>query len=145
LDSWVKLKTLLEKYPKEIRYIFKHFPFQATGKTFELSEMAAAAQEVSQDAFWLIHDFLFTNEGQSITRLERKSIQLKIEQLLKEKGYDIKDFQTALESGKGKQRVLEDMGLGNRIRINSTPTKIVNGDILVGSKVDHLLEKYLIK
>ena len=65
LDSWTKLKPLLGKYPKEIRYIFKHFPFQPDGKTFELSEMAAAAQEVSLEAFWLVHDFLFTSEGQN--------------------------------------------------------------------------------
>src|SRR4030043_2483206 len=31
-DSWVKLKTLLTKYPKDIKYIFKHFPFQPVGK-----------------------------------------------------------------------------------------------------------------
>jgi len=39
MDSWTKLKPLLGKYPKDIRYVFKHFPFQPDGKTFELSEM----------------------------------------------------------------------------------------------------------
>jgi protein-disulfide isomerase len=142
-DSWVKLKTLLTKYPKDIKYIFKHFPFQPVGKTFELSEMAAAAQEVSQEAFWLIHDFLFTSEGQSVAQLDRKAIQLKVEQLLREKNNDIKPFQTALENGKGKQRVLEDMDLGNKLRITGTPTKIVNGDFIVGSTPDNVLERYL--
>jgi protein-disulfide isomerase len=142
-DSWVKLKTLLTKYPKDIKYIFKHFPFQPVGKTFELSEMAAAAQEVSQDAFWLVHDFLFTDEGQSIAQLDRKVIQLKIEQLLREKSYDVKGFQSALQNGKGKQRVLEDMDLGNKLRITGTPTKIVNGDLIVGSSPDNVLERYL--
>ena len=142
-DSWVKLKTLLTKYPKDIKYIFKHSPFQPVGKTFELSEMAAAAQEVSQEAFWLVHDFLFTSEGQSVAQLDRKAIQLKVEQLLREKNNDIKPFQTALENGKGKQRVLEDMDLGNKLRITGTPTKIVNGDIIVGSTPDNVLERYL--
>jgi len=142
-DSWVKLKTLLTKYPKDIKYIFKHFPFQPVGKTFELSEMAAAAQEVSQEAFWLVHDFLFTSEGQSVAQLDRKAIQLKVEQLLREKNNDIKPFQTALENGKGKQRVLEDMDLGNKLRITGTPTKIVNGDFIVGSTPDNVLERYL--
>jgi protein-disulfide isomerase len=145
MDSWAKLKTLLEKHPKEIRYIFKHFPFQPVGRTFELSEMAAAAREVSLEAFWLVHDFLFTNEGQSVANLDRKAVQLKIEQLLREKNHEVKAFQTALENGKGKQRVLEDMALGNRIRITSTPTKIVNGDLIVGSTADSVLEKYLNK
>jgi protein-disulfide isomerase len=145
LDSWTKLKPLLGKYPKDIRYIFKHFPFQPDGKTFELSEMAAAAQEVGQEAFWLVHGFLFTNEGQNVAKLERKAVQMKVEQLLREKNYDVRAFQSALESGRGKQRVLEDMALGNRIRITSTPTKIVNGDLIVGSTADSVLEKYLNK
>jgi protein-disulfide isomerase len=143
MDSWAKLRTLLGKYPKEIRYIFKHFPFQPDGKTFELSEMAAAAQEVGQEAFWLVHDFLFTNEGQNVTKLEREAVQMKIEQLLREKGYDAKGFQSALESGKAKQKVLTDMALGNKLRITGTPTKIVNGDIIVGSTPDNVLERYL--
>ena len=143
MDSWAKLRTLLGKYPKEIRYIFKHFPFQPDGKTFELSEMAAAAQEVGQEAFWLVHDFLFTNEGQNVTKLEREAVQMKIEQLLREKGYDAKGFQSALESGKAKQKVLTDMALGNKLRITGTPTKVVNGDLIVGSTPDNVLERYL--
>jgi len=142
-DSWVKLKTLLTKYPKDIKYIFKHFPFQPVGKTFELSEMAAAAQEVNQDAFWLVHDFLFTSEGQSVAQLDRKATQLKIEQLLREKNHDVKAFQTALELGHGQKRVLDDMALGNKLRITGTPTKIVNGDFIVGSSPDNVLERYL--
>jgi len=145
LDSWTKLKPLLGKYPKDIRYIFKHFPFQPDGITFELSEMAAAAQEVSPEAFWLIHDFLFTSEGQSVAKLEKQAIQLKLEQLLGEGKHDVRGFQKALESGKGRQRVLEDMAAGNKIRITGTPTKIVNGDIIVGVSPDSTLEGYLKK
>jgi protein-disulfide isomerase len=143
MDSWAKLKALLGKYPKEIKYIFKHFPFQPVGKTFELSEMAAAAQEVNPSAFWLVHDFLFTSEGQSVANLERKALQLKIEQLLREKRHDLKVFQEALESGKAKKKVLDDMAVGNKLRVTSTPTKIVNGDLIVGSISDIVLERYL--
>jgi protein-disulfide isomerase len=145
MDSWTKLKTLLGRYPKEIRYIFKHFPFQPEGMAFELSEMAAAAQEVSPEAFWVVHDFLFTMEGQSIAKLERKVVQLKIEYLLREKNQDVKAFLVALGNGRGKTRVLEDMATGKRIRVTSTPTKIVNGDIIVGATADSALEKYLAK
>ena len=70
---------------------------------------------------------------------------MKVEQLLRENNYYVKVFQTALESGRGKKRVLEDMALGNRIRVTGTPTKIVNGDIVVGSSLDNVLERYLAK
>jgi protein-disulfide isomerase len=145
MDSWTKLKPLLGKSPKEVRYIFKHFPFQSEGKSFELSEMAAAAQEVGSGAFRLVHDFFFTTEGQNVAKLERKLVQTRVEQLLREKKVDVKAFQAALESGKGRQRVLDDMALGNKLRITGTPTKIVNGDIIVGSTGDNVLEKYLAK
>jgi protein-disulfide isomerase len=39
--------------------------------------------------------------------------------------------------------ILEDMALGNRMRITATPTKIVNGDLSVGSTGNGVLEKYL--
>jgi len=145
MDSWVKLRTLLTKYPKDIKYIFKHFPFQPVGKTFELSEMAAAAQEVSNEAFWVVHDFLFTDEGQAVAKLDKEAVRLKIEQILKAKGFDLRIFQSAMETGKAKKKVLEDMTLGNKIRVTSTPTKIVNGDIIVGSTPDSTLEGYLEK
>ena len=142
MDSWIKLMDLIKRYPNDIRYIFKHFPFQPQGKTFELSEMAAAAQEVSIEAFWLVHDFFFTKEGQNIANLEKGAMKQKVEKMLMEKGYDLKIFQSALEMGKAKKRVLDDMAVGNKIRITGTPTKIVNGDIIVGSTPD-VLERYL--
>ena len=100
--------------------------------------MAAAAQEVSQEAFWIVHDFLFTDEGQTITGDEREVVKKKIEEILKSKGYDVKAFRVALETGKAKKRVLDDMALGNRIRVIATPTKIVSGDLIVGSPPENV-------
>jgi len=145
IDSWIKLMDLIKRYPNDIRYIFKHFPFQPQGKTFELSEMAAAAQEVSSEVFWIVHDFFFTKEGQNIANLEKGAMKQKIEKMLMEKEYDLKIFQSALETGRARKRVLDDMALGNRIRITSTPTKILNGDIIVGLTPDSVLERYLEK
>jgi len=145
MDSWIKLIELIKRYPNDIRYVFKHFPFQPQGKTFELSEMAAAAQEVSNEAFWVVHDFFFTKEGQNIANLEKGAVKQKVEQLLKGKGYDVKIFQSALETGRARKRVLEDMALAERFRMTSTPTKIVNGDMIVGLTPDSSLESYLKK
>jgi protein-disulfide isomerase len=143
LDSWSKFMGLMKRYPQDFKYIFKHFPFQPQGKTFELSEMAAAAQEVSNEAFWIVHDFFFTKEGQDIGNLDKGAVKQKVEQLLKGKGYDVRIFQSALETGRARNRVLEDMALANRLRLTSTPTKIVNGDMIVGLTPDSTLEQYL--
>jgi len=143
MDSWSKFMGLMKRYPQDFKYIFKHFPFQTQGKTFELSEMAAAAQEVSNEAFWIVHDFFYTKEGQDIANLEKGAVKKKVEQLLRGKGYDVRIFQSALETGKARNRVLEDIALANRYRMTSTPTKIVNGDMIVGLTPDSTLERYL--
>jgi protein-disulfide isomerase len=143
--SWPQLKKLMEKYPKNIKYVFKHFPLQPQGKTFELSEMGAAAQGLSDEAFWAVHDFLFSTEGQALVKGEMGPVTQKIEQILKEKGYDLKTFKNFLGSGMAKAKVNEDLSLGNKLRITATPTKVVNGDIIIGSTADNVLEQYLTK
>jgi len=145
MESWSKFMGLMKRYPQDFKYIFKHFPFQTQGKTFELSEMAAAAQEISNEAFWVVHDFFFTKEGQDIANLEKGAVKQKVEQLLKGKGYDVRIFQSAFETGTARNRVLADMALANRFRMTSTPTKIVNGDMIVGLTPDSSLESYLKK
>jgi len=143
MDSWIKIMNLTKKYPNEIRYVFKHFPFQPQGRTFELSEMAAAAFEAGNEAFWVVHDFFFTKEGQEVGNQDKNALKQKVEQLLKEKGVDTKIFQAALETGRAKKRVLDDMALANKLRLTSTPTKVVNGDMIIGLTPDTTLERYL--
>jgi len=146
MESWLKLSDLMKRHRQDFKYIFRHFPFQPDGKTFELSEMAAAAQEVGNEAFWIVHDFFFTKEGQDMANQEKGVVKQKVEQLLKGKGYDVRIFQSALETGAARNRVLADMALANRLRMTSTPTKIVNGDIIVGLTADDsTLERYLRK
>lgn len=146
MDSWRSVVGLLNRYPKDFKYIFKHFPFQPKGRAFELSEMAAAAYEVNNEAFWLVHDFFFTQEGREIAnKMDKGAVKKRIEQILKGKRYDIKIFNSALEKGKARDRVLSDMALADKFRFTSTPTKIVNGDVIVGLTSDSNLEQYLVR
>jgi protein-disulfide isomerase len=143
LKSWKNMKELLEKYPQEIRYVFKHFPLQPKGIQFELSEMAAATQDVSQEAFWAVHDFFFSGEGQSFVKMDRDVLKKKIEEILKGKGYDEKVFQAALETGKGKKKVEEDILAGNKIGVRGTPSIVINGDFIGSTITDQMVEQYL--
>ena len=145
LRSWTSMKELLQKYPKEIKYVFKHFPLQSQGKGFEFSEMAAAVERVSPEAFWLVHDFLFSDEGQTLLKGEKEPVKQKIEEILTAKGHDVKAFQAALENGAGKKRVEEDVAVGRKIRVRGTPTTIINGDLVRAPLTDQALEKYLSK
>ena len=142
-QSWMKIRELLQKHPQTLRYVFKHFPLQNQGRPFDLSALVAATQEVSNEAFWLIHDFLFSDEGQKIAQQETAKVKEKIEELMKEKGYDLQAFQTAWESGAGKRRVEEDLKIGQKIHLSGTPTVIINGYLQRGGVTEELVEKYL--
>ena len=143
LRSWIKMKEFLEKHPQGIKYVFKHFPLESQKQSFDFSVMVAAVQEVSNEAFWFIHDFMFSNEGQTLAKGDKAAAKQKIEEMLKEKGYDVKAFQDALETGKGQRRVEEDMAVGRKIRVTGTPTTILNGHYIVGPLPDKVLEGFI--
>ena len=143
IQSWAKMKELLGKYPQDIQYVFKNYPLQRQGKTFDLSAMISALEEVSKDGFWLIHDFLFSEEGQVFVKAGNDAVKQKVEQMLKEKGYSLEVFQNALETGKGKKRVEEDLAVGDKIRVRGTPTMILNGTFVTNPLTEKMIEGYL--
>jgi len=143
IQSWAKMKELLGKYPQDIQYVFKNYPLQRQGKPFDLSAMISALEEVNKDAFWLIHDFLFSEEGQIFVKVGNDAVKQKIEQMLKEKGYSLGAFQNALEAGKGKKRVEEDLAVGDKLQIRGTPTMIVNGTLVTNPLTEKVIESYL--
>jgi protein-disulfide isomerase len=143
IQSWAKIKEFLGKYPQDIRYVFKNYPIQRQGKPFDLSAMISALQVVNQDVFWLIHDFLFSEEGQIFVKAGNDAVKQKIEQMLKEKGYSLEGFQNALETGKGKKRVEEDLAVGDKIRVRGTPTMILNGTFVTNPLTEKTIEGYL--
>ncbi|MBI5967619.1 MAG: thioredoxin domain-containing protein [Deltaproteobacteria bacterium] len=141
--SWMKIKELLGKHPQDLRYVFKHFPLQPQGRPFDLAALISAVQEVNNEAFWLVHDFMFSEEGQTFVKKEKEVVKQKIEQILQEKGYDVKIFQDSWETGKGKKRVEEDIAVGRKIRVRGTPTTILNGNFIIAPLTDKVLEGYL--
>jgi len=143
VKSWKNMKELLEKYPQDIKYVFKHFPLQSQGKTRDLSELVAAAQLVSDEAFWIIHDFFFSDEGQALINGDKEQLRLRIEIILKLKGFDVKAFQTALNTRYGKTRVEEDVAIGARIGVNVTPSAVINGNFVGGLLPEKTIEKFL--
>ena len=143
IQSWAKTKELLGKYPQDIQYVFKNYPLQRQGKPFDLSAMVGAVEEVSKEAFWLIHDFFFSDEGQIFVKAGNDAVKQKVEQMLKEKGYSLQAFQDALETGKGKKRVEEDLAAGDKIQVRGTPTVILNGTFVTNPLTEKMIEGYL--
>ena len=133
----------MDKHPQDIKYIFKQFPLQNQAGSVDYAIMTAAVQEVSTEAFWLVHDYLYTDEGQALTKGGKEAVKQKIEQIIKESGFNVQAFQNALESGKGKKRVDGDVAAGMKIRVGGTPTTILNGFFVQGPITEKSIEGYL--
>ncbi len=143
VESWKKMQGLLQKYPQDIKYVFKHFPLRSDKRARELSEMVAAVETVSNEAFSTIHDFLFSDEGQAIINNPKEQLRLGIEVILKQKGFDVKPFQTALNTRFGKARVEDDLAIGTKIGVTGTPSSVINGNFVRGPLPERTIERYL--
>ena len=61
-----EVKQILNKYPKDVRFIFKQFPLDIHSQAAVAAEAALAAQ--AQGKFWEMHDKLYAN-FRSISRV----------------------------------------------------------------------------
>jgi protein-disulfide isomerase len=114
------VKSLVERFPKDVRLVYRHFPLEDVHPHALLAAQAAEAAG-GQGRFWEMHDLLFENQN-----------HLKLNALL---GYaqrlelDMTRFKADLEDEIYLQRVREhiDGALQNGVR--STPTFFVNGTL----------------
>jgi protein-disulfide isomerase len=118
------LKQVEEKYPKDVRVVFRHQPLPFHNNAKPAAEASMAAHE--QGKFWPYHDKLFANQGQ----LDRASL----EKYAGEVGLNLVKFKAALDSGKFRSRVEADSAAGTAAGANGTPTFFINGRQLVGAQ-----------
>lgn len=113
---------LLEAYPTQIRFAFKHYPLPMHKESPLAHEAALAANE--QGKFWEMHDLLFTTQ-ERLTRddLIAKATQLKL---------DVPRFTKDLDSHRFKPFVEADRQEGNRLGVDGTPFFFINGHAISG-------------
>lgn len=111
---------MLEKYPKDVKVVFKHFPLSSHKFAMKAGVAALAAEK--QGEFWDFHDLLYKNYN----RLNDK----KIRQIAREVGLNMPAFEESMKDPKIRARVSRDKSEGVRGGVRSTPTVFVNGKLL---------------
>lgn len=125
------MNQILKDYPNDVRLVFRHFPLtnlhQNAQKEAEASE--CAAELGGNDAFWKMHDKIFTetqsNDGLSLARLPA---------MAKEIGLDEAKFKTCLDTGKYTAKVQKDQQDGGSAGVEGTPATFVNGVMISGAQ-----------
>jgi len=118
------LENVLRQYPKQVRWVFKHFPLDFHADAPLAHEAAMASGE--QGKFWEMHDLIFSRQ-QSMRRDDLIAYA-------KELNLDMDRFIKAIDSGQYKETVEKDIQEGRQLGINGTPTFFVNGQRLVGAR-----------
>ena len=112
-----QLEQLLDKYPNDVRLVFKNFPIRS--HKFAIQAAMAALAAGRQNKFWEFHDELFKNYN----RLNDQKVQEIVTQL----ALDQKMFDEHRKSPVEAARIRQDYEEGLKLGVRGTPTLFING------------------
>ena len=122
---------LLERYPNQVRFVFRNFPVaEAHPHALLAAETAEAA--AAQGKFWPMYDVLFRHQA------HLKSADL--QRYARDLGLDMTRFVAEMDDHIYLQKVREHIDGGQRSHIRATPAFFINGvvqDISFGMKSLH--------
>lgn len=141
-SSWPQVKSLIDKYPDKIRFIYRHFPLTSIHQYATVAAVAAEAA-AGQGKFWEYATLLFDQQDTWSQTRDPKELFVSFAKQIEIPDPD--KFQKDLENQVGKDRVLAELQLGNKLGVNATPTFFVNGEKVTATGLNLAVEKILSK
>ena len=111
------LEQVLEKYPQDVKVVFKNFPLQNHKYAMKAAIAALAAE--SQGKFWEFHDLLFENYN--------KLNDQKIQDIAVAVGLNLEEYEKKKKDPAVQTQVRRDLADGRRAGVRGTPTVFING------------------
>lgn len=141
------LKALSEKYENELAFVFRNFPLTTIHPN---ARAAAAAVEAAgiNGKYWEMHNLVFERQStwSDASASERADL---FKQFAVDAGVNAEAYEKTLtdESARINRKINFDLALGRKIGANSTPTILLNGDMLEQSDFgsEEALEKKLLE
>ena len=116
------IKQIVERYGRQVRLVFKHLPLEGHRNSLPAARAAYCAAE--QDRFWQFHDALFSAGNLSPPVFE---------QIASDLGLGLPKFQECVASERSRAAVIKDIEAARLLRIESTPSFVVNGKVIKGA------------
>jgi protein-disulfide isomerase len=125
-ETWLRSAGL-------IRIVFRHFPLDSACNPLVQSRFhplacdAAVAAECAgeQGKFWQYHDLLFENQKHLTPQ--------RLRNFARDLNLDMGRFENCLQNPDTRRRVEDDVALGVKLGVNSTPTMLLNGRVIRGA------------
>lgn len=117
------VKQVLERYPTQVRFVYRHFPLDMHPRAKPASEAAACAG--AQGKFWEYHEKVFSGAGFEDADLSRHATELAL---------DMTAFEQCRTSGTMRAAVEKDLEAGKAAGVTGTPAFFINGIPLSGAR-----------
>ena len=111
------LEQVLEKYPDDVKIVFKNFPLSQ--HKFAMKAAIAALVAGSEGKFWEFHDELYKNYN--------KLNDQKIREIALGLGFDQAEFEKKMNDPKITAMIRQDLQDGVQAGVRGTPTIFING------------------
>jgi predicted DsbA family dithiol-disulfide isomerase len=116
------LRQIVESYGRKVRLVFKHLPLEGHRNSLPAARAAYCAAE--QERFWQFHDALFAAGNLSPPVFEKIAFDL---------GLGTAKFQECVAAERSRAAVVKDIEAARLLRIESTPSFVVNGKVINGA------------
>ena len=115
-----ELEQVLERYPNQVKLVFKNFPLR--NHKFAMQAAVAALAAEKQGKFWEFHDLLFKDYN----HLNEQ----KIEEIAQQLKLNMEKFDKDRKDPQIMAMINRDIAEGNQAGVRGTPTVFINGRLL---------------
>ena len=133
------IAKILEKYPKDIKFIFRDFPLEIHPNARPAAYAAEAAGK--QNKYYEYHKLLFEMQDDWASLTDPTSKFLEYAKIL---NLDLEKFKKDMSLQSIKDNVEEDFKFGQSLDIQGTPVLYINDTKLVGAQTFQALEEAIL-
>lgn len=117
------VEQLVNRYPEQVRMVYRHFPLLSTHPNAQVAAQAAEAAAL-QDKFWPMHDLLFDRQSEWATESDPRPF---FKDLAQQLGLEPGKFAADLDSPAVKEVVERDLDFAQKYGLRGTPSFFLNG------------------
>jgi protein-disulfide isomerase len=127
--AYSEIETLVNTtYKDKVRLIWKNFPLPAHTWAQQAAIAAECAREQNPDALWVFARNFYRDQGD----ITAQNLRQHIDQYATATGLDGKALNACVLGDAAEKQVLADRADGEQVHLNSTPTFLINGVMVVG-------------
>jgi protein-disulfide isomerase len=119
-----------QKYPTDVRVVFKDFPIDSIHKWARAaSEAAHCLASQKPGAFWAFHDWIFEHQQE----VNETNVRDRVLGFAKQQNLDVQQLASCLANHASAQEIDRNQQIGAALQISQTPTIFVNGRTVSGA------------